>query len=107
MSEPKSASMFITAPGNKAARAVTGRFMAEQAVWAEDAIAYVPPGPAERAQFERMLARGVIKQAGQGRYWLDTAAYTADRGNRNVLAGTIAGALAAIAAIVLMLSYRG
>jgi len=97
---------IIVASCNRARRKITAHFMARHAISPGDAIRYSPQHPIERRQFERMLAWGVIKPV-RHEYWLDTVAYNQDRMRRQSRVGLIAGTLAVVAALALMLLYRG
>jgi 4-amino-4-deoxy-L-arabinose transferase-like glycosyltransferase len=100
-------SAAIVAAIYKAEREITGHFMQMHAVAPGDAVAFVPGNRSVRNQLDRMLARGAIKQAGQGLYWLDIPAYNADRQRRRSRLVPIAILVAVIAALALTLGYRG
>lgn len=62
----------------RARRDIQHHFFSEDAVRPERAVPFEPDRMIERRQFERMLARGVIREAQPGSYWLDVVAYDAD-----------------------------
>ena len=101
------APVVIAAAINKAKRQITGHFMQMNAVAPGDAVAFVPERPIVRRQFDRMLASGVVKQAGQGLYWLDIPAYNADTEARRRRLVPIVIVVALILAAVITLGYRG
>lgn len=72
-----------------------------------DAVAFSPDGALARCRFEQLLAAGVVQPAGEGRHWMDLAAYHrwAERGRRRHAA--LAVAICVAGAAVLMLFYRG
>jgi hypothetical protein len=68
----------------------------------------VPQRRIERREFERMQARGVIRDAGSGKFWLDTAAYQAESDRRRRIMVPVVIVLAVVAALVISLvGYRG
>lgn len=91
----------------RARRRIAAYFFVEHAVSAEEAVAYVPQRPIERREFERMQKRGVIRDAGGGKYWLDTAAYQADADRRRRILVPLVIVLAVAAAVALTFAYRG
>src|SRR6188768_4331951 len=92
----------------RARRKIAAYFFVEHAVSAEEAVAYVPQRPIERREFARMQKRGVIRDAGGGKYWLDTAAYQADSDRRRRILVPVVIVLVVVAAVALMLAgYRG
>ena len=91
----------------RARRRIAAYFFVEHAVSAEEAVAYVPQRPIERREFERMRKRGVIRDAGGGKYWLDTAAYQADAERRGRALVPVVIVLAIAAALALTFAYRG
>lgn len=98
----------IAAMVMRARRKIAGHFFVHHATAAEDAVAFVPQRPIMRRQFEQMQARGVIRDAGGGKYWLDTAAYQAesDRRRRRLVPIVILLCVAA-AAVIMWAGYRG
>lgn len=92
----------------RARRKIAGHFFVHHATSAEDAVAFVPDRLIMRRQFERMQARGVIREAGAGRYWLDTAAYQADLDRRRrILVPLVIMLMVATALVTALAGYRG
>lgn len=58
-----------------ARRDVLSHFMRQNAVSPQDAVAFVPERSVVRRQFERLVASGIIVEAGDGKYWLNVPAY--------------------------------
>ena len=92
---------MATAAAAAAARArrdIQHHFFMNDAVRSERAIAFEPSGMFQQRQFERMCARGIIREAGPGRYWLDVVAYDVDlTGRHRRLKVALAIALVAMA----------
>lgn len=101
------APVIIAAAVNRARREVTGHFMQLNAVAPCDAVAFVPGTLIVRRQFEKMLRRGVVKQAGQGLYWLDIPAYNADEQSRRNRLVPIVIVVVLILVAVIMFGYTG
>lgn len=101
------APVIIAAAINRARRAITAHFMQMNAVAPGDAVAFVPDRLIVRRQFEKMLAKGVVKQAGPDRYWLDVPAYNADTQARRNRLVPIVIVVVLILAAVITLGYRG
>ena len=98
----------IAAMVMRARRKIASHFFVHHAVSAEDAVAFVPDRLIMRHQFEKMQTRGVVRDAGGGKYWLDTAAYQADIDRRRRILVPVVLVLVVLAALVLMLvGYRG
>jgi hypothetical protein len=62
----------------RARRDIQHHFFSHDAVRPDRAVDFEPERMIERRQFERMLDRGIIRQANDGRYWLDVVAYDVD-----------------------------
>ena len=101
------AAPVIVAAINRARRQISGHFMHHRAIAPGDAVDFVPDRPIVKRQFEKMLARGVVKQAGAGRYWLDIDAYNADIARRRGRLVPVVIALAILAAVLLTFLYQG
>ena len=67
----------------KARREVQHHFFSADAVRPDRAVPFEAGTGIEQRQFERMLARGVIREAKPGSYWLDVVAYDADLRDRH------------------------
>jgi hypothetical protein len=101
------APVVIAAAVNKARREITAHFMQMNAIAPGDAVAFVPERLIVRRQFEKMLAKGVVKQAGKGLYWLDIPAYNAETQSRRARLVPVVIVVALIIAAVITLGYRG
>ena len=101
------APVIVAAAVNRARRQITAHFMALHAIAPGDAVAFVPARPIIRRQFEKMLARGVVKEAGNGLYWLDIQAYNADTEQRRARLVPVVIVVALILAAAITLAYRG
>ncbi len=62
----------------KARRDIQHHFFRNDAVRPDRAVAFEPRRMIEERQFERMRARGIIREAEPGLYWLDVVAYDID-----------------------------
>ncbi|WP_309602119.1 hypothetical protein [Sphingomonas sp.] len=85
----------------KARRDVVSHFMAANAVSAESAVAYAPGRNIRQREFERLCDAGVIRAAGDGRYWIDVPRFeewSRSRRRRVILA---------IAALLLIVAVMG
>lgn len=92
----------------RARRKNAAHFFVHHAVSADEAVPFVPQRPIARREFERMQARGVIRSAGDGKYWLDTVAYQADADRRRRILVPVVIAMVVVAALAIMLAgYRG
>ncbi|MDP5280234.1 hypothetical protein Q9Q95_15000 [Sphingomonas sp. DG1-23] len=98
---------IIAAMMSRARRRIADHFHVHHAISAEDAVAFVPQSRAEHSQFARMRARGVVREAEPGRYWLDTAAWRAEAEARRRMLVPIVIALCVIVAGLITLGYRG
>ena len=94
---------IIAALVTRARRRIAAHFFVHHATSAQDAVPFVPERPIARRQFERMQARGIVREAGRGRYWLDTAAYQANIERRRSILVPVVIALA----VLLLFFYRG
>lgn len=99
----------VAAPGvagRGARRRISAYFLAMHAISAEDATAYSPQ-PAEKAEFERLLALGIVRQPVKGHYWIDRDALKAAEtaAEQRLVPGVILACL--VAAGLLLLLYRG
>ena len=86
----------------KARRDVVSHFMAANAVSAESAVAYEPGRNIRQRQFERLCDSGVIRAAGDGKYWIDAPRYDEWSRSLRKRVGIAVGALAAIGAVLAM-----
>ena len=83
----------------KARRDVVSHFMAANAVSAESAVAYEPGRRIRQRQLERMCDAGVIRAAGDGKYWIDAPRYDEWSRSRHRLVGLLIGAGILIGAV--------
>ena len=83
----------------RARREIQHQFFSQDAVRPDRAIRFEPSRHVETRQFERMQRRGIIHEAGAGRYWLDVVAYDIDLRHRH--ASVKAVLLIAIAVLAL------
>jgi hypothetical protein len=90
----------------RARRKIAAHFFVHHATSAEDAVAYVPQSHIEQRQFARMQSKSVIREAGAGRYWIDTAAYQAELDARRRRLVPIVIVLCLVVAGLIMLGYR-
>lgn len=97
----------IAATVMRARRRIADHFFVQRAVTADSAVPYAPQRPMIRHQFERWLARGVIRQGAPGRYWLDIAAYQAESDRRRNIMVPVVVVLAVGLAVALTFLYRG
>ena len=63
----------------KARREVCEHFEQANAFEPADAVAYDPPGPMHRSQFDSLVGRGIVKITADGRYWFDREAERAEQ----------------------------
>lgn len=98
---------IVAAAVVRARRKIAAHFFVHHAVSAEDAVPYVPDRPIMRRQFEHMQARGVVRAAGVGKYWLDTAAYQAEIDRRRARMVPVVIVLCLVIAAVALFFYRG
>jgi hypothetical protein len=98
---------IVAAMVSRAGRRIADHFYVHHAISAEDAVAFAPQNPIERGQFERMQARGVVREAEPGRYWLDITAYQAEAEARRRTLVPIVIVLCVIVAGLITLGYRG
>ena len=97
----------IAAMVMRARRRIAAHFFVHHATSAEDAVAFVPDRPIARRQLERMQARGIVREAGRGKYWLDTAAYQADIDRRRTILVPVVITTTVLIAGLLLFFYRG
>ena len=62
----------------RARREIQHHFFSNDAVRPDRAVSFEPDSGIERRQFERMVSRGIVHEAGSGKYWLDVVAYDVD-----------------------------
>ncbi|NIJ20979.1 hypothetical protein FHS95_002671 [Sphingomonas naasensis] len=91
----------------RARRRIASHFFVHHATSAEDAVAYAPQNHIEQRQFEKMQGRGVVREAGAGRYWLDTAAWQAESDARRRRLIPIILLLVLIGAAIPLFFYKG
>lgn len=66
----------------KAKREIQHHFFSADAVRPDRAVPFTPSRAIEARQFAQMLDRGIVRQEGADRYWIDIVAYDADRQRR-------------------------
>lgn len=88
-------------------RRIAGQLLAMHAISSTDAVAFKPQTPKEAAEFERMRAHGIVREAIRGHYWLDWPAYDAETDARRRKMVPVAIAVALVIAAALTLLYRG
>jgi hypothetical protein len=98
---------IIVAIVSRTRRRIADHFYVHHAISAGDAVAFVPQNRIERGQFERMLARGVVRNAGAGQYWLDIDAYRDEIETRRRKLVPIVVILSVAIAGLILLGYRG
>jgi hypothetical protein len=89
----------------RARRRIRAHFFAHHAVTAEEAVPFVPQRPIEQRQFERMQRAGIIRAAGQGRYWFDLVAFQKDQDRARAILVPLVIALCVLAAGLITLLY--
>ena len=91
----------------RARRKIVQHFLFHHATAPGDAVRYLPQSRIEQAQFDRLMARGVVRDAGSGTYWIDTAAFVEfERAQRRKVV-TIVVVVLLIAAALPLFFYRG
>lgn len=92
-----------------AALRVRGRIaeamLALHAISPEDAVDYTPE-PGDRREFERLRSAGIVRDAGDGRYWFNLIAYHLRERARSRLWTIGAFGIALVSAAIAMLLYR-
>ena len=73
----------------KARRDIQHHFFSHDAVRPDRAVAFEAHRMIEERQFERMRSRGIIREAGPDRYWLDVVAYDIDLRQRHAMVRTV------------------
>lgn len=91
----------------RARRRIASHFFVHHATSPEDAVAYVPQSHIEERQFARMQSKSVIREAGAGRYWIDTAAYQAQLDARRRILVPVVIVLVLILAAIPLFFYKG
>ena len=86
---------------------IPGLFLAHHAIHAEDAIAFVPRDPREQSAFNRLRARGIVRQEGTGRFYFSLKAHyaAAERRRRFAVPTAIIGSV--LLAWIATLFFRG
>jgi hypothetical protein len=88
----------------RARRDIQHHFFSNDAVRPDRAVEYQPRTGIERRQFDRMVARGIIREQGSGAYWLDVIAYDNDICRRHVRVKSALIIIIAILTIALLAS---
>jgi hypothetical protein len=99
------APVTIGALAVRARRRIRAHFFALHAVTAEEAVPFVPQRRIERTQFERMLAKGIVHQAGPDLYWFDLAAFQKDQDRTRAFLVPIVIAVCVLVAGLITLLY--
>ena len=86
---------------------IPGLFLAQHAIHAEDAIAFVPRDPREQSAFNRLRARGIVRLAATGRFYFSLKAHyaAAERRRRFAVPTAIIGSV--LLAWIATLFFRG
>ncbi|MFL6729346.1 MAG: hypothetical protein ACJ8D6_10150 [Sphingomicrobium sp.] len=77
---------LIAAMAAKARREVREHFEVRDAFGPGQAVAYDPPSPMHRRQFDSLVGRAILLATGDGRYWLDRAAVRREEERRRAAA---------------------
>ena len=86
---------------------IAGQLLAMHAISPGDAVAYQPQTAKAAAEFERLRAHDIVREAIRGHYWLDWAAYNAETDARRAKAVPVAIAVCvAIAFAIMLLFFR-
>lgn len=91
----------------RARRKIVQHFLFHHATAPADAVPYLPQSRIERSQFDRLKERGVIREEGAGRYWVDTDAFVELERARHRKALILVAVAAVVAAGLLTFAYRG
>lgn len=97
----------ITAAASTAKYRVQAHFMAHHAITPNDAIEYLPPGPRERKEFDRLRRAEIIRQSMPAYYWLDMTRLDAEERRQERRKGPIAIVAAIVLAAFVMTFYEG
>lgn len=82
-----------------ARRRVARYFLSRDAVRPNDAVQFATRSPVQRRMFERLLDAGVIRSAGNDRYFLDVVAFDEANEKRRKRVMTAAGAAVGFAVL--------
>lgn len=101
----------VAAVAARARREVREQFETNNAFDADHAIAYEPPTRMHRSQLDSLIGRGIVRDAGEGRYWLDREAERLDEERRRaaailVLKIMLIGVALTVAAVAIVNAYR-
>lgn len=105
--KPANVPEAIAAAASMAKYRVQAHFMALHAITPNDAIEYLPPGPKERKEFDRLREAEVIRQSMPAYYWLDMTRLDADERKRERRKGPIAIVAAIVLAAFVLTFYEG
>jgi hypothetical protein len=81
-----SASTMIAAMVAKARREVREHFEQRNALDIAHAVPYDPPDSMHRRQFDNLIGRGILRETGVGRYWIDREAQRLEEERRRAAA---------------------
>lgn len=87
-------------------RTIVRYFLSRHAIEARDAIDYDPGSPRAAKAFARMIEAGIIRTPGNGRFYVDRAAWRADAEARRQRGVIIAVSAAVLLAVAAMQFYR-
>ena len=82
-------------------------FLARHAIGPDNAIAFIPRDPREQSAFDRLRARGIVRQAATGRFYFSLDAYYAAAERRRLFVVPIAVIGSVLIAWIATLFFRG
>lgn len=92
----------------RARREIQHQFFEADAVRPDRAIAFSPANGFERRMFARYCSRAIIREVGNGKYWLDVVAYDIDVQQRHRrIRGVLLAIIAVLAVLVLAGEFEG
>ena len=91
----------------RARREIQHHFFSHDAVRPDRAVPFDPGSGIERRQFERMRARGIIREERPGAFWLDVVAYDVDLRARHRRVKTALLVIIAILIVVFLATSLG
>ena len=102
-----SAATIAAARVARARREVRGHFENHDAFDPGHAVAYDPPDRKHKRQFELLVGRGILRETGDGRYWIDRDAVRIENERRKAASKValmliVIGVVIAIAAVAII-----